>query len=146
MHTNCSTNIKGLLILQGLLASQTHVDLLIAGDHSFIQEECKACAISLFQADTLLEGLHWWQLPDFAGGMHLVRGTACIPSCAVVLMHQHACAKLWRKRYPCTCLQCSGFLLNFGVCGVYLTGQECSWQWLISHFSLHSSLLNRDLM
>ena len=50
------------------------VDLLFAGDHSSVQKECKACAISLFQADTLPERLHWWQLPDFAGGLHLVRG------------------------------------------------------------------------
>ena len=50
------------------------MNLLTAGDHSFIQKECKACAVSLFQADAFPKGLHWWQLPDFARGLHLVRG------------------------------------------------------------------------
>lgn len=67
-------NCTGSSRLASVIASQTSVDLLTAGDHSFIQEECKACAISLLQADTLPEGLHRWQLPDFAGGLHLVRG------------------------------------------------------------------------
>lgn len=47
---------------------------LTAGDHSLIQEECKAHTLPLFQADTLFEGLYWRQLPDPAGGLHLVRG------------------------------------------------------------------------
>lgn len=128
MHTNCSTNMTGLLVSQGLLASQTHVNLLVAGDHSFIQEECKACAIPIFQADTLPEGLHWWQLPDFAGGLHLVRGTAFIPSCAVTLMHKHISAKLWRKGYPCACSQCSGCLLNPHCSGMQWARVELAFQ------------------
>ena len=74
--------------LQGLLASQPHVDLVAAGDHSLVQEECKACAISLFQADTLPEGLHWRQLSDPAGGLYLVRGE---PS-SLMSCHHMLCA------------------------------------------------------
>lgn len=52
----------------------SQVEVTTAGDHSLIKEECKACALSLFQANTLLEGLYWRQLPDPAGGLYLVRG------------------------------------------------------------------------
>lgn len=43
-----------------------------AGHHSIVEEKCKACAVPLIQADSLPEGLHWGQLPNPAGCVHLV--------------------------------------------------------------------------
>lgn len=45
---------------------------VVAGHHSLVQEKCQAHTISLIQAHSLSQGLCWRQLPNPAGGLHLV--------------------------------------------------------------------------
>lgn len=96
----CSTIAHGLLLFHSFLL------LITAGDHSVVKEECKACAVPLIKADTLPEGLHRWQLPNFAGGLHLVRGElhAChhVPCAAAPSALPHATARpLAQNTYQC---------------------------------------------